>query len=127
VSGIAGGNNSTMQQQIIKPSVKPKRFDIFLHGFKTTKLIGRLLKDRRVPATRKLLFLGSVTGFLVLLLFPDAISETFLSVVLPFVGTILGIPIDAGMDWVAFALLIVNLLRFFPEDLVAEHYKSIFG
>jgi hypothetical protein len=116
-----------MQQQMTKPLAKPKRFDIFLHGFKTTKLVGRLMKDRRVPVTRKLLFLGSVGGLLVIMLFPDIISETFLSVILPFVGTVLGIPIDAGMDWVAFALLLVNLLRFFPEDLVAEHYKMIFG
>ena len=85
------------------------------------------MKDRRVPVTRKLLFLGSVGGLLVIMLFPDVISETFLSVVLPFVGTVLGIPIDAGMDWIAFALVLVNLLRFFPEDLVAEHYKMIFG
>ena len=116
-----------MQQQMTKPLAKPKRFDIFLHGFKTTKLVGRLLKDRRVPVTRKLLFLGSVTGLLVVLLFPDVISETFLSVILPAVGTVLGIPIDAGMDWIAFALLLVNLLRFFPEDVVAEHYKTVFA
>jgi hypothetical protein len=127
VLGIAGGNESIMQQQMTKPLAKPKRFDIFLHGFKTTKLVGRLLKDRRVPVTSKFLFLGSIVGLLVIMLFPDAVSETFLSVILPFVGTVLGIPIDAGMDWIAFALVIVNLLRFFPQDLVAEHYQSVFG
>jgi hypothetical protein len=127
VLGITGGNNSTMRQQMTRPAVKPKRFDIFLHGFKTTKLIGSLLKDRRVPVTRKILFLGSIAVLLVILIFPDAVSETFLSVILPVLGTVLGVPIDAGMDWIAFALLIVNFLHFFPEDLVAEHYKSIFG
>jgi len=37
-----------------------------------------------------------------------------------------GIPIDAGFDWTAFALVIVNLLKFFPPTLVAEHYQNIF-
>lgn len=118
-----------MQQQILKQQeqqAKPKRFDIFLHGFKTLRLIGRLMKDRRVPLARKVLFVGSIGGLLVVLFFPDLFGEAFLSTVLPFIGTVLGIPIDAGFDWVAFALLLVNLLRFFPSDLVAEHYHDIF-
>lgn len=104
----------------------PKRRDIFLHLGKTLKLIGALLTDRRVPLWRKALFAASIGGLLVILFFPDVINEVVLSTVLPVVGTVLGVPLDAGFDWVAFALVGVSLLRFFPAELVSEHYRRIF-
>ena len=104
----------------------PKRRDIFLHGGKTLKFIGALVADPRIPLWRKALFFGSIAALLLVLLFPDAINETLLSTALPLVGTVLGVPIDAGFDWVAFALVAVSLLRFFPAPLVAEHYERIF-
>ncbi len=105
---------------------RPKRLDIFLHASKTFKLIGALLTDRRIPLWRKLLFFGFVASLLVILLFPDALNEFVLSTVIPLAGTVLGIPIDAGFDWIAFALALVSLLRFFPPELVAEHYRYVF-
>jgi hypothetical protein len=105
---------------------RPKRLDIFLHASKTLKLIGALVTDPRIPLWRKALFFGSIAGLLVILLFPDALNEFVLSTVVPLAGTVLGIPIDAGFDWLAFALAIVSLLRFFPADLVAEHYRQVF-
>ena len=105
---------------------RPKRLDIFLHAGKTFKLIGGLLADRRVPLWRKALFFGSIGGLLVVLLFPDALNEFVMSTVLPVVGTVLGVPIDAGFDWIAFAMVAVTLLRFFPAELVAEHYRQVF-
>ena len=104
----------------------PKRRDIFLHGGKTFKFIGALVADPRIPLWRKALFFGSIAALLLVLLFPDAINETLLSTALPLVGTVLGVPIDAGFDWVTFALVSVSLLRFFPAPLVAEHYERIF-
>lgn len=106
--------------------VRPRRRDVFLHMGKTFKLIGGLLTDRRVALWRKLLFVGSIGGLLLLLLFPDLFGEFFLSAVLPVIGTIVGVPIDAGFDWMAFALVVVGLLKFFPAELVAEYYRSIF-
>lgn len=105
---------------------RPKRFDVFFHAIKTFKLIGALMVDGRVPVLRKFLFVGSIAALAVFLFFPDLISETFLSAVLPVVGTVLGVPIDAGFDWIAFALVIVSLLRYFPGEIVSEHYMSIF-
>jgi hypothetical protein len=105
----------------------PKRIDIFLHVIKTGKLIGALLTDRRIPIWRKALFFGSIAGLLFVLLFPDALNEAVLSTVLPLAGTVLGIPLDAGFDWVAFALVVVTLLRFFPPEILAEHYRRIFS
>ncbi len=106
---------------------QPRRRDIFFHAGKTLKLIGGLMTDRRVPIWRKLLFVGSIVVLLVLLFFPDFFGEAFLSVVLPIVGTVVGVPIDAGFDWMAFALLAVNLLKFFPAEMVGEYYTNIFG
>ena len=105
----------------------PKRFDVFLHAIKTFKLIGALLVDRRIPIMRKALFLGSIGVLLAILIFPDAFNEIVLSTVLPVVGTALGVPLDAGFDWVAFSLLVVNLLHFFPAEIISEHYRNIFG
>jgi len=124
-----------MQQQTPTPTerravprllARPKRRDIFLHGGKTFKFIGALVADPRIPLWRKALFFGSIAALLLVLLFPDAINETLLSTALPIVGTVLGVPLDAGFDWVAFALVAVSLLRFFPAPLVAEHYERIF-
>jgi hypothetical protein len=116
----------SMRPQTTKNLVQPRRRDVFLHAGKTFRLIGHLLTDPRVPIVRKVLFLGSVGGLVLILFFPDVFNEAFLSTVLPLVGTVLGIPIDAGFDWVAFALVVVSLLRFFPAELVAEHYENIF-
>jgi hypothetical protein len=115
-----------MQQQSMKQSAYPKRLDVFFHSFKTVRLIGALFKDRRISVVRKTFFVVSIVVLLALLAFPDALGELGLSVVLPVVGTILGIPIDAGFDWAVFALLLVNLLRIFPADMVTEHYEDIF-
>ena len=114
------------QQTTTRPLAHPKRRDIFLHGINTLKLIGALITDPRIPIWRKLLFFASIGGLAVILFFPDALNEAFMSTVLPVAGTILGVPIDAGFDWVAFALAIVALLRFFPPELVSEHYRHIF-
>jgi hypothetical protein len=104
----------------------PRRRDVFFHAIKTGKLIGALTKDRRISIVRKVFFFGSILALLVLLFFPDFIDEAVLSLVLPFVGTILGIPLDAGFDWVAFALVVVSLLRVFPAEIVGEHYQRLF-
>ncbi len=109
-----------------KPAL-PKRRDVFLHAVKTSKLIGSLTGDRRVSITRKIFFFVIVLGLLAILAFPDLIDETVLSVILPFVGTIVGIPIDIGFDWAAFALVVVSLFKIFPAEVVEEHYRRIFN
>jgi len=116
----------TTSSQWPEKLARPSRFTLFLHIIKTFKLIGALLKDRRIPVIRKILFFGSILFLLVLLLFPDLFGEVVLSFVLPLVGTVLGVPIDAGFDWVVFAIAVVSLLRVFPAEMVSEHYKRIF-
>ncbi len=116
-----------MQQQVAQAQVQPKRFELLFHIIKTFRLLGALLTDGRISIFRKFAFLGSIVFLLVILLFPDLLSEGILSAVLPVLGTVLGVPVDAGMDWMAFALLLVNFMRFFPDDVVSEHYVRIFG
>jgi hypothetical protein len=118
-----------MAQQTIsatKKVARPRRRDVFFHAIKTSKVIGALLRDRRISIMRKVLFVSAVLGLLILLLFPDIIDEAILSVILPFIGTLLGIPLDIGFDWIAFAFIIVSLLRIFPGEIVGEHYQRIF-
>lgn len=105
---------------------RPGRMEIFLHIAKTGRLIKALLFDRRVSIWRKAFFFGAIGGLLFLLLFPDLLNETIMSTVLPLAGTVLGVPLDAGFDWLAFAIAVVTLFRFFPPELVAEHYRQIF-
>jgi hypothetical protein len=109
-----------------QPLVQPRRRDVFLHGVKTFRLLGALVRERRIPIVRKVLFLGSIVALLLILIFPDLIDTTILGTILPLVGVVLGVPIDAGMDWIAFSMVIVNLLRIFPAELVSEHYQDIF-
>ena len=119
-------NGYPSTQAIYGKRSRPRRLDIFFHLGKTFRLIGELLTDRRIPLWRKALFFSSIGGLLVILLFPDVLGEFVMGTVIPLAGTVIGIPIDAGFDWVAFALAIVTLLRFFPADLVAEHYRQVF-
>lgn len=106
--------------------VHPKRRDVFFHFIKTGRLISSLFTDRRVSLVRKVSFFVIVLAFLAILIFPDALDEIGLSIVLPVVGTVLGIPLDAGFDWIAFALVSVSLLRIFPAEIVSEHYQRLF-
>jgi hypothetical protein len=73
------------------------------------------------------LFVGSIAALAAFLFFPDLFSETFLTFVLPAIGTVLGIPLDAGFDWIAFAMVSISLLRYFPSEIVSEHYRNIFN
>lgn len=104
----------------------PKRRDIFFHFIKTGRLVGALFTDRRVSLVRKASFFALILAFLGILFFPDALDEIGLSVALPVLGTILGVPLDAGFDWIAFALVSVSLLRVFPAEIVSEHYQRLF-
>lgn len=115
------------QNQLKRNLAHPKRLDVFFHVTKTFKLIGRLLVDRRVSFARKVLFVGSIAALGAFLFFPDLFSEAILSAILPVVGTVLGVPLDAGVDWIAFAMVVVSLLKYFPAEIVSEHYSSLFN
>ncbi len=116
----------TQAQTYSEQRMRPSRWEIFLHVGKTFKLFGGLMTDRRVALWRKLFFIGSIGVLLALLFFPDLFNEALLSAVFPVIGTLAGVPIDAGFDWVTFVLVALSLFRFFPAALVAEHYRRVF-
>jgi hypothetical protein len=114
----------TTSSRLPEKLARPSRFALLIHLVKTAKLILALLKDKRIPFARKLLFFGSLFLIVLLLLFPD--TELVLGVILPVIGAILGVPLDIGFDWVVLSLVLVSLLRVFPAELVSEHYQGIF-
>ncbi len=124
---VEGSMQGPSQNYHIQQPARPGRFEIFFHIFKTGRLIKALLFDRRVSLWRKGFFFSAIGAMLFLLLFPDLLNETIMSTVLPLAGSVLGVPLDAGFDWLAFAIAVVTLFRFFPPELVAEHYRRIFG
>jgi len=123
---VEGSLQGVPQHYNEQQRTRPRRMEIFLHIAKTGRLIKALMLDRRVSIWRKAFFFGAVGGLLFILLFPDLLNETIMSTVLPLAGTVIGVPLDAGFDWLAFAIAIVTLFRFFPPELVAEHYRRIF-
>jgi hypothetical protein len=123
---VDGSLQGVSQYDYSQPRTRPGRAEIFMHIFRTGRLVKALLFDRRVSLWRKAFFFSAIGGLLLLLLFPDLLNETIMSTVLPLAGTVLGIPLDASFDWLAFAIAIVTLFRFFPPELVAEHYRQIF-
>jgi hypothetical protein len=124
---VEGSSQGISRDYNKQQRTRPGRVEIFFHIAKTGRLIKALLLDQRVPIWRKAFFFGSIGGLLFILLFPDLINETIMSTVLPLAGSVIGVPLDAGFDWLAFAITIVTLLRFFPAELVAEHYRRIFS
>jgi hypothetical protein len=123
---VEGSMQGAPQNYYRQQLTRPGRFEIFFHIFKTGRLIKALVFDRRIPLWRKLFFFSAIGALLFLLLFPDLLNETIMSTVLPLAGSVLGVPLDAGFDWLAFAIAVVTLFRFFPPELVAEHYRQIF-
>lgn len=101
------------------------QLSLLLHVRKTALLINAVLHDARVHWLPKSLFLGTLSALVIALLGGDVVSE-FVSNVFPVIGPVLGLPADAGLDWVAFSVAAFNLLKLFPADIVGEHYDRLF-
>ncbi|MGZ3663988.1 MAG: hypothetical protein ACXWQR_09820 [Ktedonobacterales bacterium] len=101
------------------------QLSLLLHIRKTALLINAVLHDARVHWLPKSLFLGTLSALVIALLGGDVVSE-LVSNVFPVVGPVLGLPADAGLDWVAFSVAAFNLLKLFPADIVGEHYDRLF-
>jgi hypothetical protein len=108
---------------------KVNQLSLIFHVRKTVALASALLHDARVHWFSKLLFIGSVASVLLAVLFPELLADAVAAVGLPGIGPIfdlLGLPVDATIDWVAFAVATYNLLRLFPPDIVGEHHDRLF-
>jgi len=101
---------------------------MIFHIHKTVSLAVALLRDARVHWMSKALFVGSIGTLLLAVLFPELLGD-LVGLTIPGIGPVLdvlGIPVDASIDWVAFAVASYNLLRIFPSDIVGEHYDNLF-
>lgn len=114
------------QQPATKQHGQPRKRDLLFHSIKIVKLVGAVLKDRRVSILRKGAFLGIVGLLLGALLFPELFADalTLITPLLPL--EILEIPADATIDWVAFVVAAFTLLKLFPTEIVGEHYDRLF-
>lgn len=105
---------------------QPKRTDLVFHFFKTGKLVSAVLQDKRVHVARKAAYLGVLGLILLIPLVPEIAGQviTLLSPLLP--GEIVELPLDGTIDWVTFAVATFSLLKFFPKEIVGEHYDRLF-
>jgi hypothetical protein len=98
---------------------------MLLHLGKTFALTGAVLSDRRVHWLPKIAFLGVIGALVAGLIFPEMAVDVLGAI--PTAGLdMLGIPAEAGIDWVVFGVAAFNLLKLFPADVVGEHYDRLF-
>lgn len=107
----------------------PNPVSMVLHLFKTIGLALALLADPRVHPGRKIVFVAVLGLLVAAVLGVEGVSE-FVSNLLPIVGQVFGLGelgADVVIDWAVFGVVAYNLLRLFPAEIVAEHYKEIFN
>jgi hypothetical protein len=84
------------------------------------------MRDSRISSIRKVGFGAALVSLLVAMIFPELIADSFLSTIMPFISSIIGIPLEAGVDWFTFVMLLPVLMRIFPAPIMQEHYQIIF-
>ncbi len=104
----------------------PGRIESFFRMGGTVKLINALMRDTRVSKVRKVVFSAALVTLLSAMIFPELVADSILATILPFISTIIGIPLEAGVDWLTFVMLLPVLLRIFPAPVMQEHYLRIF-
>lgn len=105
---------------------KINAFQAFAHLPRTMKVAAATMRDRRVSVVPKILFIGSVVFVLAALLTPEALAE-FVAVI-PGLGDVLaiaGLPVDGVIDWLALGITALNMMKFFPTEIVNEHFDEV--
>lgn len=102
-------------------------FNLIFHMGKTLGLTGAVLKDQRVHWLPKATFVGGIAALLAAVLFPEMAADVLAAVPTAGIFDALGIPTEAGIDWVVFSVAAFNLLKLFPAEVVGEHYDRLFG
>jgi hypothetical protein len=120
-----GGFVSTVTVKPIKRSF-PGRIESLFRAGRTVKLVNSLMHDRRVSVFRKISFGAALISLLVAMIFPELVADSFLSTIMPFISSVIGIPLEAGIDWFTFVMLLPVLMRIFPAPIMQEHYQIIF-
>jgi hypothetical protein len=108
---------------------RPSQLSLLFHIRKTFSLVGAVLQDERVHWLPKIVFLSCIGALLLAVVAPEAMADLVAALGLPGLGLgldALGLPVDATIDWAAFAVAAFNLLRLFPAQIVGEHYDRLF-
>ena len=114
--------NSQATSPVSRP---PNPIAMVFHFMKTFALTGSILNDSRVKVAPKVIFVAVIGVLLAAALGVDAAGE-LVSNVIPVAGPILGIPVDAVVDWGVLSVVAFNLLKLFPAHIVGEHYDRLF-
>lgn len=121
-----GAQQSSQDSSTKQKRRQPKRSDLVFHAVKTSKLVGAVMADKRVPVVRKVAYIGIIGAMLVVLLFPEMFGD-IVTALTPFLPLdLLGIPAEGAFDWVAFAVASFSLLKLFPAEIIGEHYDRLF-
>lgn len=107
---------------------KPSPAALLIHLPKTFSLIGAMMRDARVKAFPKFMFISSLGFLLLALIFPE-VSADVLALFAPILGPVfdaIGIPTEGAIDWLAIGIAAYNLFKLFPSEVVGEHYDQIF-
>jgi hypothetical protein len=103
---------------------RPNPVQLLFHVGKTSRLAGSILADPRVTIFRKILFIGSILLLLLALLAPETLGDVFSTTLFPILG--IELPSEAALDWIAVVIAAFNMLKVFPEEVVADHYRRLF-
>jgi hypothetical protein len=106
--------------------VLPSLPEMLAHPIRSLAFVGALLRDRRVHPARKLVFVVPLVVLVAALLAPESLLGAAAGVLLPLLGVVLSVPIDAALDWVVAGLIGYGLLRVFPAEILREHHQRIF-
>lgn len=108
------------------PRQRPTLGDVIFHLPRAVRLIGALLRDRRVGIIRKAVFVVVIGSLALALLIPETLFGAVVGTLLPLIGLLLNLPPDAVLDWFVLGIASFELLRVFPRRIVAEHYQRVY-
>lgn len=107
-------------------SVRPHPWEMALHPVTTIQFMNALRRDARISFVRKVLYAAPIMALLVGLLLPESIVALGVAALLPFVGPLVNLPVDAALDWFALGLVAYALLGILPKHVVREHHSQLF-
>lgn len=105
---------------------RPHPWEMVLHPITTVRFMNALRRDPRISHVRKLLYVGPIVVLVVALLLPESVVAAGVALLLPLVGPLVNLPVDAALDWFAVGLAAYALLGVLPRRIVREHHARLF-
>jgi hypothetical protein len=105
---------------------RPHPWEMVLHPITTLRFMNALRRDPRISHVRKLLYIGPILVLLVAFLLPESVVAAGVALLLPLVGPLVNLPVDAALDWFAIGLAAYAFLGVLPRRIVREHHARLF-